>query len=106
MRAEAHGRLDQLLRQLTPRERTAITLRDLEGLPAEEVAKEMGCSKAEPALTSGGKIGIEGMPDQGTTVSVEIPLDAQVSGIPSGGNPAPSAGAIGPVESRLDRINP
>jgi len=46
MRAEARDGLDQLLRQLTPRERAAITLRDLEGLPAEEVAKEMGCSKA------------------------------------------------------------
>jgi RNA polymerase sigma-70 factor (ECF subfamily) len=46
LRAEARDGLDQLLRRLTPRERAALTLRDVEGLPAEEVAKQLGCSKA------------------------------------------------------------
>ncbi|HXB71021.1 MAG TPA: sigma-70 family RNA polymerase sigma factor [Candidatus Acidoferrales bacterium] len=46
MRAEARDGLDQLLRRLTPRERAALTLRDVEGLPAGEVAKQLGCSKA------------------------------------------------------------
>ena len=31
---------------LTDRERTALLLRDVEGLPAELVAEQMGCSKA------------------------------------------------------------
>ena len=31
---------------LTERERTALLLRDVEGLPAEVVAEQMGCSKA------------------------------------------------------------
>jgi RNA polymerase sigma-70 factor (ECF subfamily) len=31
---------------LTERERTALLLRDVEGLPADEVAEQMNCSKA------------------------------------------------------------
>jgi RNA polymerase sigma-70 factor (ECF subfamily) len=46
LRAEASAGFEQLLRRLTPRERAALMLRDIEGLPAEEVAKQMGCSKA------------------------------------------------------------
>jgi len=34
------------LRLLTPRERAAIVLRDIEDLPAEEVARRLDCSKA------------------------------------------------------------
>jgi RNA polymerase sigma-70 factor (ECF subfamily) len=34
------------LRLLSTRERTALLLRDVEGLPADEVAKELNCSKA------------------------------------------------------------
>ena len=34
------------LRLLTPRERAALMLRDVEGLPAEEVARRLACSKA------------------------------------------------------------
>src|SRR5882724_12957697 len=34
------------LRLLSPRERAALMLRDVEGLPAEEVAKQLNCSKA------------------------------------------------------------
>jgi RNA polymerase sigma-70 factor (ECF subfamily) len=34
------------LRTLTARERAALILRDVEGLPAEEVARQMNCSKA------------------------------------------------------------
>jgi RNA polymerase sigma-70 factor (ECF subfamily) len=45
-RAEARDLLDHLLRRLTPRERAALLLRDVEGLPAEEVARQLGCSKA------------------------------------------------------------
>jgi RNA polymerase sigma-70 factor, ECF subfamily len=46
LRAEARAGFDELLRRLTPRERAALMLRDVEGLAAEEVAKQMGCSKA------------------------------------------------------------
>ena len=38
--------LEEGLRQLTDRERTALVLRDVEGLPAEEVARRLNCSKA------------------------------------------------------------
>jgi len=31
---------------LTARERAALLLRDVEGLPAEEVARQLNCSKA------------------------------------------------------------
>ena len=34
------------LRLLSPRERAALLLRDVEGLPAEEVARRLDCSKA------------------------------------------------------------
>src|SRR5882672_244307 len=34
------------LRLLSPRERAALMLRDVEGLPAEEVARHLNCSKA------------------------------------------------------------
>ncbi len=34
------------LRALTPRERAALILRDIEDLPAEEVARHLNCSKA------------------------------------------------------------
>ena len=34
------------LRLLSPRERAALMLRDVEGLPAEEVARQLNCSKA------------------------------------------------------------
>ena len=38
--------LEDGLEMLTPRERTALLLRDVEGLPAEEVAARLNCSKA------------------------------------------------------------
>lgn len=46
LRAEQRGRLEGGLRQLSERERLALILRDVEGLPAEEVARHLGCSKA------------------------------------------------------------
>src|SRR6185312_15652958 len=46
LRAEHHEYLADGLRLLSPRERTALLLRDVEGLPAEEVAKRLDCSKA------------------------------------------------------------
>jgi manganese transport protein len=42
----------------------------------------------ELALSFGGCIGFEGKPGQGTTVSVEIPLEARVSAVRANGNPA------------------
>jgi RNA polymerase sigma-70 factor (ECF subfamily) len=44
--SERRGYLDDGLRLLTERERMALVLRDVEGLPAEEVARRLGCSKA------------------------------------------------------------
>ena len=38
--------LERGLSVLTERERTALVLRDVEGLPAEEVARQLNCSKA------------------------------------------------------------
>src|SRR5512140_3204906 len=38
--------LDDGMRLLTERERLALVLRDVEGLPADEVARRLGCSKA------------------------------------------------------------
>jgi len=61
------------------------------GITRAQIAdpKSLGLAEMrELALTFGGKVSIDGMPGQGTTVSVEIPLDAQVTGIPAGGNPA------------------
>jgi RNA polymerase sigma-70 factor, ECF subfamily len=46
LRREQHDRLNALLACLTPRERIALVLRDVEGLPAEEVAERMNCGKA------------------------------------------------------------
>jgi len=46
LRAEHHEYLADGLRLLSPRERAALILRDVEGLPAEEVAKRLDCSKA------------------------------------------------------------
>ncbi len=44
--AERQEYLEDGLRQLTERERVALVLRDVEGLPAEEVARRLNCSKA------------------------------------------------------------
>jgi RNA polymerase sigma-70 factor (ECF subfamily) len=46
LRAEQRTYLEAALGQLSERERVAILLRDVEGLPAEEVARHMRCSKA------------------------------------------------------------
>ena len=46
MRAQTHASLDAGLCLLTPRERAALMLRDVEGLPADEVARLLNCSKA------------------------------------------------------------
>ncbi|MEN6536286.1 MAG: sigma-70 family RNA polymerase sigma factor [Bryobacteraceae bacterium] len=46
LRAERHAYLDDGLRLLSERERLALLLRDVDGLPAEEVARRLGCSKA------------------------------------------------------------
>jgi RNA polymerase sigma-70 factor (ECF subfamily) len=43
---ERQAYLSDGLRLLTHRERLALILRDVEGLPAEEVARRLGCSKA------------------------------------------------------------
>jgi RNA polymerase sigma-70 factor (ECF subfamily) len=44
--AEHRSYMEDGLRLLTGRERLALILRDVEGLPAEEVARRIGCSKA------------------------------------------------------------
>ena len=46
LRSERRGYLHRGLDQLTERERLALMLRDVDGLPAEEVAKQLNCSKA------------------------------------------------------------
>jgi RNA polymerase sigma-70 factor (ECF subfamily) len=46
LRSEHREYLEQGLTCLTERERTALLLRDVEGLPADEVAAQMSCSKA------------------------------------------------------------
>ena len=46
LRAEHREYLEAGLNVLTERERTALMLRDVEGMPAEEVAMELECSKA------------------------------------------------------------
>jgi RNA polymerase sigma-70 factor, ECF subfamily len=46
LRSEHREYLEDGLRLLTPRERAALVLRDVEGLPAEEVARRLDCSKA------------------------------------------------------------
>lgn len=46
LRGEERNYLEDGLRLLSPRERAALLLRDVEGLPAEEVASRLNCSKA------------------------------------------------------------
>jgi RNA polymerase sigma-70 factor, ECF subfamily len=46
LRSEHKDYLEDGLRLLSARERTALMLRDVEGLPAEEVAQRLNCSKA------------------------------------------------------------
>jgi RNA polymerase sigma-70 factor (ECF subfamily) len=46
LRGEYREFLQDGLRLLTPRERAALILRDVEDLPAEEVARRLDCSKA------------------------------------------------------------
>ncbi len=46
LRSEHRNYLEDGLRLLSPRERAALMLRDVEGLPAEEVAERLNCSKA------------------------------------------------------------
>ena len=46
LRGEHHAYLEAGLNSLTGRERTALLLRDVEGLPADEVASQLNCSKA------------------------------------------------------------
>ena len=46
LRTEHREQLEAGLQILTARERTALLLRDVEDLPAEEVAERLHCSKA------------------------------------------------------------
>lgn len=46
LRSERRGQLQEVLNQLTPRERAALVLRDVEDMPAEEVARLLNCGKA------------------------------------------------------------
>jgi RNA polymerase sigma-70 factor (ECF subfamily) len=46
LRSEQRNFLEDGLRLLSPRERAALILRDVEDLPAEEVARLLDCSKA------------------------------------------------------------
>jgi RNA polymerase sigma-70 factor, ECF subfamily len=46
LRSEHREYLEDGLRRLSARERAALLLRDVEGLPAEEVARRLDCSKA------------------------------------------------------------
>ena len=46
LRSEHRDYLEDGLRLLSPRERAALIMRDVEDLPAEEVAKRLDCSKA------------------------------------------------------------
>jgi RNA polymerase sigma-70 factor, ECF subfamily len=46
LRSEHREYLEDGLRLLSPRERAALMLRDVEGLPAEEVALRLDCTKA------------------------------------------------------------
>jgi RNA polymerase sigma-70 factor (ECF subfamily) len=46
LRTERRAWLERGLDTLTDRERTALLLRDVEGMPAEDVAKQLNCSKA------------------------------------------------------------
>lgn len=44
--AESHQIFQDALQTLTPRERAALVMRDVEGVDAEVVARTLGCSKA------------------------------------------------------------
>jgi RNA polymerase sigma-70 factor (ECF subfamily) len=46
LQTERKEYLDSGMRLLTARERMALVLRDVDGLPAEEVAAQLNCSKA------------------------------------------------------------
>jgi RNA polymerase sigma-70 factor (ECF subfamily) len=46
LRTEHREHLEASLSVLTAKERTALLLRDIEDLPAEDVAERLGCSKA------------------------------------------------------------
>ena len=46
LRSEQAAYLEDGLRLLSERERSALILRDVEGIPAEEVAKQLNCSTA------------------------------------------------------------
>ncbi|MDX1984474.1 MAG: RNA polymerase sigma factor [Bryobacteraceae bacterium] len=46
LRAESQSRLEAGFSALTDRERLALVLRDVEDMPAEEVARHLNCSKA------------------------------------------------------------
>jgi RNA polymerase sigma-70 factor (ECF subfamily) len=46
LRSEQRNYLEDGLRLLSPRERAALILRDVEGMAAEDVAKHLSCSKA------------------------------------------------------------
>src|ERR1017187_10164520 len=46
LRSEHREYLEDDLRLLSPRERAALIMRDVEGMPAEEVAQRLNCSKA------------------------------------------------------------
>lgn len=46
LRGEHRDYLEDGLRLLSPRERAALLMRDVEDLPAEEVARRLDCSKA------------------------------------------------------------
>ena len=46
LRYEQRSWLAEGMERLTPRERAALVLRDMEDLPAEEVARRLDCSKA------------------------------------------------------------
>src|ERR1700749_12364 len=46
LRSEQREYLEEGLSVLTPRERAALVQRDVEDLPAEEVARQLDCSKA------------------------------------------------------------
>ena len=46
LRSEHREYLEDGLRLLSPRERAALMLRDVEGLPAEEVARQLNCTNA------------------------------------------------------------
>ena len=46
LRSEQRNYLEDGLRLLSPRERAALILRDVEDMPAEDVARQLSCSKA------------------------------------------------------------